>query len=228
MKACIKKEIQLLKKQKSHIVLLTFFSLLYMSIGYGVSKLEWISEAERINALYYFIYIYPMAFSLLMLQLYPISKDIKERYSGGIENLLCTPCTLQSIIGAKVFCIWGILIFPPLIMIITVCSLSSLWRIGIIALLVVTPVVNLGLSLIHVCNLMQEKNENYTTNTASYISTGVILILTYLPFFAYKYFGVFLDVYRSIVLAGILSIAVLCIGVYKYKKIDISMMVQQL
>ena len=228
MKACIKKEIKLLKKQKSHVVLLVFFCLLYMSIGYGVCKLEWTSEAARINTLYYFIYVYPMAFSLLMLQLYPISKDIKERYSGGIENLLCTPCTLKSIIGAKVFCIWGMLIFPPLIMILTICSIASLWRMGIFALFIVTPVVNLGLSLIQVCNLMKEKNGNYTTNTTSYISTGVILMMTYFPFLAYKYFGVFLDIYRSIILAGILSMAVLAIGMYKYKKIDISIIVQEL
>lgn len=226
MKACIKKEVLLLSKQKSHFILLFLFSLLYMGIGYGVAKIEWESDIEQVNTLYYFIYIYPMTFSLLMLQLYPIAKDIKERYSGGIENLLCTPCSLKSIIGAKAICICVSIFLPPMLMIVVICYISKLWTLGLISMLVVTPMLNLGLSLIHVCNLIK-KNGEYTTNSSSYISMGVILTLTYFPFLSYKYLGIFLNAEKSVALAGVLSVITLCIGIYKYKIIDISSIVQQ-
>ena len=87
--AILMKELKVIYRNKTFILLKILFSLLYCAIGYGTKAL-YEQTGYDLNIAYYFIFVYSMSLALMMLYVYPISKDITERMNGGLENILAT------------------------------------------------------------------------------------------------------------------------------------------
>ena len=97
----LQKELKVIYRNKMFIVFKVLFALLYCSIGYG-AKVVYEQMGTGINIIYYFIFVYSMSLTLLMLHIYPISKEITEQMSGGIENILATGFSVKKLVMYKV------------------------------------------------------------------------------------------------------------------------------
>ena len=82
--AILMKELKVIYRNKTFILLKILFSLLYCAIGYGTKAL-YEQTGYDLNIAYYFIFVYSMSLALMMLYVYPISKDITERMNGALR-----------------------------------------------------------------------------------------------------------------------------------------------
>lgn len=220
MRQCIKKEFKIMLRQKGFFALILLFTVLYCIVGVGICNIEVQNIQEKKNLLFYYMYIYPMAFVPYMLQYYPIAKEINELSNGGVENLLCTPCGLNSLIMGKVVCIFGALMVPSFVMIVVMSVLSKMWLISLGTLFFVSPLIFGGISLMHITSGLKKKFQK-NTSSANFVSVVVMLCLTYLPMISEKVVGYVWDYRFSLGIAVIIAIIIFLLGIISTKNIEI-------
>lgn len=148
-----------------------FFTLIYSAIGYG-ARYVYEEVVNDLNVVYYFIFVYSMSLTLLMLQVYPASNDIREQAYGGVENILATGYPLSKLILHKMLPIFSALYLPSSIMVVIIIIWSKLYLAGLVALLCILPVINAGLSLIYTCTVLLSPIPGMVMNQISFLCSS--------------------------------------------------------
>ena len=218
--AVLMKELRVIYRNKTFILLKVLFSLLYCATGYGAKAL-YEQTGSDLNIAYYFIFVYSMSLALMMLYVYPISKDITERMNGGLENILATGYPLKRLILYKTLGLFLSLYIPAALMVIVIIAWSRLYLAGFLSLLVYLPLINGGIALNYICSTMLSVNPAVAMSKLSFYAIAVILVLTYGPVLGYRIGGYSIDMAVSITLAVLLSFAIVFAAYRKFRKIGI-------
>ena len=188
LKAMIKKEYRLLAGYRSFPLLMLFFTLAYLVVGYGISRAGVYAEALKDDVIIYYMFVFPFAPLPLNFLFYPRTKDMEEYIEGGIENLVASGCRLSDIIWGKALSLFLAIYIPPAVMIIYMMHANGRLAEGLVSLLVCLPAALCGLSLLHVSSDLRRRFAGQSSS-AWIVSMIFMLVLTYFPIILEKKTG---------------------------------------
>ncbi|MGB4177943.1 MAG: hypothetical protein WBK53_07930 [Halanaerobiales bacterium] len=216
----LRKELKLIYGNKVFILMKVFFSLVYCAVGF-LTKVLYEELGSDPGIVFYFIFVYPLSLTLLMLNLYPIAQEITEQVNGGIENILATGYSLKKLLMAKSLALFLPIYTPAALMLLIIIGWSKYYLAGFLSLILLLPLLIGSIAVNYISGILLTPNPGLLRSKISFSAVLVIFVLTYGPVLFYQVFGYSLDRAVSIVIAILLSLLAVFQAYRKINKISI-------
>lgn len=175
----LRKEFVLIYRNRYFTIIQFIIILLAISFSIGIRAFYHSGNIVQ-DYIIYFISVYPLFLENLILSIYPVSENIREHMNGGLENLLATPLSLESIILGKSI-VLSISIYIPIAFFLIILINQNILLSGLISLIIVQPIFIFGISTIYVTAIMTSPNPTNIIGKGSSIASILLLIFSFVP-----------------------------------------------